>query len=68
MDLVLPREANLVFGGVYVDVHFFIGHADKEDGKRELAFDQALGIAFKQRMLNDAVVDDPAIDKDINTP
>ena len=61
-------EADLVFGGMNIDIHLAKGHFDKQGGDRKLTFDQPLGIAFKQGMLDDPVSHESAVDVNEQAP
>ena len=68
MNLSLPSKANLVFGGMNVDIHLVKGHFDKKGGYRKLTFDQPLGIALEQGMLDDPVTHKSAVDVNEQAP
>ncbi len=68
MNISLTGEADLVFGGVDIDIHVIRGHIDENDGHRKLPLDQSLGVAFKQGMLDDPVAHKPTVDVNIYPP
>ena len=68
MNISLAGEADLVFGRMDIDVHSVVRHVDKNGSHRKLTLDQSLGIAFKQRMLDDPVAHKPTVDINIYPP
>ncbi len=65
MNLMRVNESNLVFGGMDVDIHLIERNFDKNSGNRKLPFNQALGIPLKYAVLNAAVTNESAVDKNI---
>ena len=62
MNIMLAAETNLVFGRMNIDIDRIRGNVDEDHRHGKLAFDQALGVALKHRMLNRTVPDESTID------
>ena len=66
VNRALLGKANLVFGGMNIDIHLVMRNGDKERRDRILPFHQALPIPREQRVLNDPVAHMPAVDENKN--
>ena len=63
VNRALLGKANLVFGGMNIDIHLVIRNGDKEGRDGILPFHQSLPIPCEQRVLNDPVAHMSAVDE-----
>ncbi len=68
MNLMRINKSNLVFGRMDVDIHLIEGNLDKNGRDRKLPFHQALGIPLEYAVLDAAITDKAAVDKNIEPP
>ncbi len=62
------HEADLVLGGMHVDIHLVEGQLQKQGGQGKLAFHQPAAEAFEQRVLDHPVAHPPAVDEKEGAP